>query len=555
MRIIELADHIQATDRPGDLVPALRRVMPILQSGDTLRFPEGEHDLYQEAAEQTLLPVTNHDVCARVHGILLRDKADITINGNGCTLFAHGLVTPIWIQHCSNVTVRNLTFDRREYLNGSGTVTAAGSDWMELQLDSHVNPDWFVWGGILTFQSQYWRETLRSLFEWDAEERIPARGSADNCGGDWQVQWHVDQLGEDRIRVSGKMAHPPKPGNQVMLRCGRRYAPGVSMSHSDGLLFDKVTVHACGGMAFIGQRCRDVTLRHCTVASSPRHERVEADCFDATHFSNCAGRILIENCRFENQLDDATNIHGAYFPVVRKLDAHSLRVSLAHPQQAGAPVGEAGDRFELCRKGTAEAYWSSRAAAVEPLNLRTVDVRFADALPAEVSQGDGLDNIDWYPDFTMRGCSMRGNRARATLISTRGKVLIEDNYFHSPGSAVQMSGGIGQWHESGPVHDCVIRGNHFDRCAYNAPVWGTALFQFKGEHLDVAGRSTPYHRNIRIVDNRITCANDRILDLASVGNLVFRDNRIERSGDHAPGAWHKEECCEDIEIQAPEELA
>lgn len=549
MSIIHLSDHIQSVDLSGDLVPALRRAVAALKNGDTLRFPDGEYDLHQEAAEQSLFPVTNHDICARVHGILLRDLQDITLDGQGATLYAHGLVSPLWIENCKNITVKNLRFDRREYLNGSGMVTAAGDGWMELELDPRVNPDWFIWDGILTFQSRYWREPLNQLFEWDANEHIPAPESADNCGGNWQVQWHAEELGKSKIRLSGSFTHPVAVGNQMMLRCAKRYAPGITMSHCENILMQDVTVHACGGMAFIAQRTRDIVLRRCNVLPRPGGLRIDADCYDATHFSNCAGHVLVEDCRFENQLDDATNVHGAYFPVLRILDTHTLRVERSHPQQAGAPVGGCGDAFHLCSRSTGEVYWAGKAKSVHSLNLTSADVSFDEALPAQIPPGDVLDNIDWYPDFTMRRCTMRGNRARATLISTRGKALLEENTFHSPGSAVQMMGGISNWYESGPVRDCTIRNNHFDRCAYNAPIWGNAVFEMKAEGIDTSARTEPHHQNIRIENNRITCANDHVLEMESVGNLIFRENTMERSDGKALGQWHREKDCENIKIE------
>ena len=36
---------------------------------------------------------------------------------------------------------------------------------------------------------------------------------------------------------------------------------------------------------------------------------------DATHYVNCGGYIRMIDCTFENQKDDATNIHGLYMAV------------------------------------------------------------------------------------------------------------------------------------------------------------------------------------------------------------------------------------------------
>ena len=539
MAIHSVADFIRAGDAPRDLAPALRRVAAAVADGDTISFPAGDWNLSQEAAEQTLLAVTNHDTCVRNHGLLLTGKKDITIAGNGATLFADGLVVPLWIEGCDQVAIRDLTLDWSEPLNAMGIIDRVDVDHgvsvVDLTLDPSANPRWSVWGKRFRLNSPFHKEELKTVFEWDVHNRYPAFGSADNCGGDYSVRWDCEKLGDDRLRMRAAVKHVPTAGNQLMLRCAHRYAPVVVMSRSNGITCERVAVHAGGGMAFIGQRCRDVTLRECVVAPSPRRWRLDADVVDASHFSNCAGHILIEDCRFENQLDDPTNVHGAYFPIVRRVDAHTVRLGFGHPQQAGAPVGGPGDRFELCSKGPSEAYWTGVAAEVTELNHHSVEVRFVEELPKDLKVGDGFDNIDWYPDLTLQRCHMRGNRARGPLISTRGKVVIDNNYFLSPGAGIQMAGGVGGWYESGPVHDCIITNNHFDRCAYNAPIWGSAVFQLRGEGVDGAARTEPYHRNITIANNRITCSHDRLLDCDSVGNLTWTDNVIEKADDYREG--------------------
>lgn len=273
---------------------------------------------------------------------------------------------------------------------------------------------------------------------------------------------------------------------------------------------------------------------HCKSWSA--RERIDADLVDVTHFSNCAGHILVEGCTFATMYDDPVNVHGAYFPALRRVDERRVRVELRHPQQAGAPVGRGGDRFELCRERSLDSYWSGVATTVERCGPGTVDLGFDRDLPSDLVAGDAFDNVDWYPDLTIRACHMHGNRARGPLISTRGRVLIENNVFRHPGAAIQMAGGLGLWCESGPVHDCTIRGNHFDRCAYNAPVWGSAVLQLKGEMADAAGRQSAYHRGISITGNRFTCVHDRVLDLRSVSGLRMHDNRIERADGQPIGS-------------------
>ena len=45
---------------------------------------------------------------------------------------------------------------------------------------------------------------------------------------------------------------------------------------------------------------------------------------DATHYVNCGGYIRMIDCTFENQKDDATNIHGLYMAVEKVGGADKL---------------------------------------------------------------------------------------------------------------------------------------------------------------------------------------------------------------------------------------
>ena len=44
-------------------------------------------------------------------GVYLKDKKDVTIDGNGATLLVHGVITPILFDGCENITLKNLTVD------------------------------------------------------------------------------------------------------------------------------------------------------------------------------------------------------------------------------------------------------------------------------------------------------------------------------------------------------------------------------------------------------------------------------------------------------------
>ena len=63
--------------------------------------------------------------------------------------------------------------------------------------------------------------------------------------------------------------------------------------------------------------------------------------------------------------------------------------------------------------------------SVETINGRYVRVRFQDDLPQFLCPGHVVENMSWTPDLTVGTCTVRNNRARGLLISTPGKVLVE----------------------------------------------------------------------------------------------------------------------------------
>jgi hypothetical protein len=544
MKTRAVADYVRSHDLPTDIVPAVGRALDDLgDEGGTLTLPRGDVRLRNEAAPAQVVRASNHDLAIRPVGITIDGRRNVTIDGNGCRLLVEGLVVPIWVTRSENISIKNCIIDREIPLDGEGVVVSSDAQGLVLRLDPRRNPQWSATRRACTFRGEDWSEDVDSLFCFDAEERMPAQDSHDNLGNGWwpPTELEYEQLSDTELKIYGRFTKPPAQGDIVLLRCSKRHAPAIILDDSRNVRLEEITIHHAGGMGIVGQRTEHIALRDCKVV--PSQGRIYSTSADATHFTNCRGEISYESCTFINNMDDPINIHGAYFPIVRKLDARTVRVELRHFQQAGAPVGAAGDTFELVGEKTLECYFSATAVAVTVLNFKHTDIAFDADLPHELKVGDALDNISWYPNVTVRNCTMQGNRARGPLISTRGRVLIENNYFRNPGAAILCAGGLGLWCESGPVRDVTVRNNHFDRCAYNAPIWGNAVIDIAPEVEDVAGRRSAYHSNITITGNRFTCANGKVLAARLVDGLTFCGNTIEGIEDEPGAEWaHVEEC-------------
>ena len=123
--------------------------------------------------------------------------------------------------------------------------------------------------------------------------------------------------------------------------------------------------------------------------------------------------------------------------------------------------------------------------------------------------------------------------ARSVLITTKGRVLVENNYFSSQMKGILIEGDNNYWYESGAVEDIMIRNNVFENIGYEGGPRGYALYASplfnKDQHMG-EGR---YHRNVHFVGNTVKSFNGQFVLARSVDGLVVSGNKFEVSKDYA----------------------
>jgi hypothetical protein len=229
-------------------------------------------------------------------------------------------------------------------------------------------------------------------------------------------------------------------------------------------------------------------------------------------------------------MDDPTNIHGIYTQITRVLGPTEFEVRLAHRQQRGVEFAAAGELLEIVDHTTLATTHTSKAASVRRLNSEFLHIRLEQPPASPPSPGDAIGNLDWTADATIRHCICRGNRARGFLLSTAGRIVVEENTLHSPGAAILIEGDANFWFESGAVRDILIRRNTFEDCLHG--IWGKAVIQVSPKQHDESGAAPPYHRNIRIEENLFRSFDNRIVRARGVDGLVIRGNRILPSANY-----------------------
>ena len=548
--IIDIQDYLDQNSST-DIVPAIQRALAACRAVEkpTLRFHPGIYHFRPDRAPEKFYYISNNDCGVRRIAFPLIGVNGLTIDGGGAEFLFHGRITPFVVDHSSDIALRNFTVDYDRPFYSQGEVVACTEDSLDLRLDSAAFP-YRVDGGSLSFTSPDWTSLHDSCWlvtEFDPRTRAPTRSMyyypiknkgvsfahIDKTFDDWAQPFSATELEPGLVRLHYKTPWLHTIGNIVTLSHEKRNNPGVFIHESRSVAIEDVRLYHVGAMGVIGQLSADISLKRVEMAPRPGSTRIIGVQADATHFVNCEGTIRLEDCQFDNMLDDATNIHGIYSSVSRVAGKDTIEAELKHFQQHGICSYRPGDRVAFTEPQTMQTLAEGVVADVSVINARFFELRFMDALPAGVCPGFAIANLTRMPAVVIRGCRTGNNRPRGFLLGSNRPMLIEGNTFYNSSHAIHVSGDANYWNESGPVRDLTIRGNTFQNCGYAD---GAAPINISPEVPKAAEGGPGYHSGIVIEENTFISPNPNLLTAGFVDGLVFRNNRVKASDAFDPNA-------------------
>ena len=505
------------------------------RSATAMSFYVSNHD--NPMPRNVFLPITNvTDLVMACEG-----RAEFVFHGEGIG---------IELQDTKNVRIKGIGLDwDRPYFNevtvddveADGTIViAADKKQFPLELDE---------SGRLVAVGEGWRYEPR-LLEVFSGTRLS------RIGGAW-IGGLAEARGANGFRLLHDMSKenfvsPLQKGDFAVLRSGWRPNPAVHCCRADGTVFEDCAVHSSAGMGIIAQRCENVTVRGSGTAldktagsfaraGTGRRLSLQAD---ATHFSNCKGKVVVENCLFEGMCDDAVNVHSTCLGIERVDSPTRIACRYKHRQSCGFEVFLPGENLRAIRARTMEsAEPLVRVVAVGMMQQDMVLLTLAAPLPDGIGVGDAVENADWQPSVVFRNNVVRNSSPRAALFTTPGEVVCEGNVFeHISAQAIHLSGDASNWYESGGCRDVVVRNNVFrDVCILG----GKAVIQIDPNVKDIARQKTRYHRNVTVENNVFLQEQGALLYARSVSNLVWNSNR------HHGVAAVDIKYCDDFHVDLP----
>lgn len=426
--------------------------------GTTLAFEPGIYNFRDEKAVQFQDDVMNgrmgpksHEVIRKyyspyVKGLDLNGFRDITIEAAGAVLLCDGWMEPLSMENCINITLKGLTIDYKRKPYSIGSIVNVKEDWFEAEFDTvyPVNPRMPV------PRMKFWNLKANRM------EPFPVYNP---------VKFEV--IAPQKVRIF-KNVNREMEGNLVLIPHSFHSRPAIFIHTSRNIHIEDVTIHSQPGMGILGHRSEDITLIGLRVV--PSTGSVQSTNTDATHFTSCKGVLRFENCMFEGQGDDATNVHNFYYAIRKPtgVDGYDLMVPVpisTHAQLLEYP--DRGDTLELVERAS--------LAVIGKYVVEKVENHENELFTRVVLNGDIPSDLDQYyltdctriPRVEISGCTITSNLAHGLVIRTRN-VLIERCLIRETtmaGIAVRAAGEF--WAEGLTPAEITIRYNHIVRCGRN----------------------------------------------------------------------------------------
>lgn len=489
---INIRDFGAVPDDGKDDTKALRRAAAFCREhpGTTLVIPPGVYrlrDAEAEKLEQEVLAgkfgnnpekTIYTPYYPYVKGLDFAGSQNLTIRAKGATLLCEGWMEPVSFTHCRNVRMEGLTIDYKRQPYSYGEVINVTDEFFDVR---------FTDDRKIEAEMPFTRGTF-----WIKENKRLYPGSIYFPG--------KEILGGNVVRIRQSVSKELE-GSIFGVLHSFHFRPAILIQDSRDILLRNVTIHSQPGMGIVGFDSGNITLERLAVVPAPG--KYFSTNTDATHFACCDGLLRFDQCSFQAQGDDATNVHG-YYQTIKQAQGHEATIKVeavtyTHSQVLDKP--RPGDTLKLVEKQTLQPVKHYTVQAVHPREADfETDITLSDDLPADFDNYY-LMNVSKLPKLEFVNSTVNSHLARGILVKTRD-VLIDNNSFtHCTGTAIHVGAESG-WHEGSHAKNVQISNNFMIGCGSGDGSQGNAsgiAVVIEAENTE----NTYLHENILIQNNTI----------------------------------------------------
>lgn len=483
-----------------------------------LEFEKGNYYFNEEDSIQEVIYMTNTcgknemQIPLKKIGNLIRNKNDITINGNGSTFWFTGRMTEFVIDNCRNIKIENLTVNFTEPTVYEYDVIKANPLYFDIKPNAYCS--YKLEKKKIKFSADIGGRSVTQ--ECDIKNAITRRVNSMSYGLDiFRRQLYAKKLKDGNIRVYIPF-HSFKAGHRYQTCSIVRDGAGFFINHSKNVVLENLTVRFMHGMGVLAQLSENITIINCNFTPDRERDLTTVAFADLVHCSMCNGRINVINTKFDGSRDDIINVHGNHFKVV-SIKGNKVSVKFKHPQTYGFIGFDIGDEIEFVDSKSLIYKETNKIIECTMTDKYTTELILENPVKLGVV-GDVIENITKTAELNVDNIVADNIPTRGILVTTRKPVTIRNSVFNKTYmSAILVSDDASSWYESGYVRDILIENNVFNECKdYVINILPEAYDSLK----------QPVHKNIRVINNIFNMNHAKVAKIKRTDGFLFRDNTI-----------------------------
>lgn len=519
--------------RPDSFADATENVKKAIEASKgqeqtVLNFPKGRYDFWPDQATETHYYISNSSSEAEFPvkkqrvGLYLKGLKNVTIEGNGSVFVFHGKMISWVLDDCSQINIQNLAINYER--PGMSEMTLKEVSQTTVIADIHPDSRFAISDGHLEWYGEKWIAKNHH-----AVLVRPEKGMLLYSDWDPFLKSKAEKIAALRVKFSGDFSKfKGNPGEVLTVRDRYRDYVGAFINRSKNIRLHHLHMNSMHGLGIVSQFSENLNYDSVFVEPEKGSGRVIASSADGMHFSGCKGQITVNNCRFNGLHDDPLNVHGTHLKITEIVSPTTLKLKFMHHQTYGFDAFIAGDTVAYLHSASLQIFEQGIVKTAKLISEREMLVELQKPFSKALKVGDALENTTWTPSVTIKNSRFEGTISRGTLITTRRKVIIENNVYYRTGMhAILIENDASGWYESGAVTDLTIRNNQFIECGFNSAPDNYIISINPQDKEPLSGYYV--HRNIRIENNLFKVYDSPLLSARSTNGLTFKNNKIENS--------------------------
>ncbi len=486
-------------------------------------FTQGTYYLNSEKCQKKMLYITNtvgdgefkngETPHLNAVGLYFDGISDLIFDGSDSVFAVDGKVTNIAVENCKSITLKNLEIrhlhpDMQELKVVGKTAFSVDYEIDRDTLYEFENGKLYFYGTDFRISADYYSKNAH----WIGliSEKTP--NTVKRVQHPLYAALKIKDLGNRRIRVIYPNTFKFKLGDCFYIYDVRRQFAGIFVNKSENIVLENIRQRFNYSLALVVQDCENITADRLDFSPEKDSARKLCSVADFIQLCMCRGKISVTNSNFCGAGDDCLNVHGIHFKIKEKRN-NDITVCFMHPQSHGFNPLREGDTVAFINPET--LLENGQTKIVKSVLLNEYEIRLTLESSERAVVGEVIEDISACPELKFKNNTLSRIITRGLLITTRGKVNVEDNRFVSTSmSGILLSDDAKSWYESGMCCDVTIKNNSFDYC-------GQTPILIKPENRKY---ERAVHKNIKILGNSFKNYKGVCIKAESTDGIVIKDN-------------------------------